>query len=179
MGIARQRLRRRRQQLATLAIGIVTAVGLVAGVVAIVWSEPAPEPASPAVAAPGDTGAVPAAGEQPATDQDQANAGEPDAEQSRPTEGAELDADSAAQNGVDASLNARDTESYLDGLRTADIEVSDDGQAEREAAEAICEQLQRGVDPLAIERALPAMLTTVDRRQAPTVVDLAERYYCV
>ena len=105
--------------------------------------------------------------------------GESDAGESDAGESGGLDADSAAQNTVDSSLNARDTESYLDGLRTADIEVSASGRAEREAGDAICEQLQRGVAQSDIERALPAMLITVDRRQAPTVVDLVERYYCV
>jgi Protein of unknown function (DUF732) len=191
VGSARQRLRRRRQQLATLAIGAMVAVALVAGGVAVVWPDPAPGSPSPAVATPDDPEALPAYPDPSPADQGTADqgfadqdaedqeAGESDAGSGSSTDSGGLDQDSAGQNPTDSSLTARDTESYLDGLRTADIAVSDDGRAEREAGDAICEQLQRGVAESEIERALPAMLTTVGARQATTVVDLVQRYYCV
>jgi Protein of unknown function (DUF732) len=67
---------------------------------------------------------------------------------------------------------------YLGALRSADITASTSGDAETEAAAAICEQSRRGVPDAELARSLPAMLPGVDGRQASTVVDLARRYYC-
>ncbi|HVH21785.1 MAG TPA: DUF732 domain-containing protein [Pseudonocardia sp.] len=67
---------------------------------------------------------------------------------------------------------------YLAALRAADVPASRSGQPETEAADAICEQSGRGVPDAELARVLPAMLTDVDRKQARTVVELAQRYYC-
>ena len=67
---------------------------------------------------------------------------------------------------------------YLGALRSAEIPASRSGTPETEAATAICEQSRRGVPDAELVRSLPALLTDVDRTQAPTVVELAKRYYC-
>ena len=69
-------------------------------------------------------------------------------------------------------------EAYLEALRSADLPASRGGAPETEAADAICAASRRGVPDSELARSLPAMLTDVDRRQAPTVVELAKRHYC-
>jgi hypothetical protein len=80
-----------------------------------------------------------------------------------------------------SSITAVDPEratAYLAALRAADVPASRSGRPETEAADAICAQSRLGVADAEMARLLPAMLTDVDRKQARTVVDLAQRYYC-
>ena len=82
-----------------------------------------------------------------------------------------------------ASSESRDEEAisarrHEDEARCDEEDADRSGRAETEAAAAICEQLGRGVPDGELARSLPAMLSAVGRRQAPTVVDLVKRYYC-
>ncbi|OZM80136.1 DUF732 domain-containing protein [Pseudonocardia sp. MH-G8] len=67
---------------------------------------------------------------------------------------------------------------YLTALRDADVPTSRSGQAETEAAAAICSQLDQGADETQLERSVPAVLPEVDRNQAGDVVELAQEHYC-
>lgn len=67
---------------------------------------------------------------------------------------------------------------FLTALRDADIPTSSSGQAEVEAADAICSQLDQGADEAQLARSVPAVLPNVTRRQASDVVDYAQQHYC-
>jgi hypothetical protein len=67
---------------------------------------------------------------------------------------------------------------FLTALRDADIPTSTSGQAETEAAAAICAQLDQGADEAQLARSVPAVLPDVTRAQASDVVDLAQQHYC-
>jgi hypothetical protein len=58
------------------------------------------------------------------------------------------------------------------------VPTSASGRSETEAAEAICRELATGADPAELVRALPAVLPTVDGKQAERVVSIAQRDYC-
>jgi Protein of unknown function (DUF732) len=67
---------------------------------------------------------------------------------------------------------------FLTALRDADIPTSSSGQAETEAASAICAQLDQGADEAQLARSVPAVLPDVTRGQASKVVDFAQQEYC-
>jgi hypothetical protein len=67
---------------------------------------------------------------------------------------------------------------FLTALRDADIPTSSSGQAETEAAAAICAQLDQGADEAQLARSVPAVLPDVTRGQASDVVDSAQKHYC-
>jgi hypothetical protein len=67
---------------------------------------------------------------------------------------------------------------FLTALRDADIPTSSSGQAETEAAAAICTQLDQGADEAQLARSVPAVLPDVTRSQASDVVDFAQQNYC-
>jgi uncharacterized protein DUF732 len=67
---------------------------------------------------------------------------------------------------------------FLTALRDADIPTSSSGQAETEAAAAICAQLDQGADEAQLARSVPAVLPDVTRGQASDVVDSAQKNYC-
>ncbi len=67
---------------------------------------------------------------------------------------------------------------FLTALRDADIPTSSSGQAETEAAAAICAQLDQGADEAQLARSVPAVLPDVTRGQAGDVVDLSQQHYC-
>lgn len=67
---------------------------------------------------------------------------------------------------------------YLTALRNADITTSKTGQPETEAAAVLCEQIGQGADENELVKALPAVLPTVTKKQAPDVVRLAKKHYC-
>lgn len=67
---------------------------------------------------------------------------------------------------------------YLGGLRNVGITTSKTGQAEVEAASLICEQTAQGAADDDLVKALPAVLPSVTKKQAPDVVRLAKKYYC-
>jgi hypothetical protein len=67
---------------------------------------------------------------------------------------------------------------FLTALRDADIPTSSSGQAETEAAAAICAQLDQGADEAQLARSVPAVLPDVTRGQASKVVDFAQKNYC-
>jgi hypothetical protein len=67
---------------------------------------------------------------------------------------------------------------FLTALRDADIPTSSSGQAESEAAAAICAQLDQGADEAQLARSVPAVLPAVTRGQASDVVDFAKQHYC-
>ncbi|GAA5120767.1 DUF732 domain-containing protein [Pseudonocardia adelaidensis] len=67
---------------------------------------------------------------------------------------------------------------FLTALRDADIPTSSSGQAETEAAAAICTQLDQGADDAQLARSVPAVLPDVTRSQASDVVKFAKKLYC-
>jgi hypothetical protein len=67
---------------------------------------------------------------------------------------------------------------FLTAMRDADIPTSSSGQAETEAAAAICDQLDQGADEAQLARSVPAVLPDVTRGQASDVVDFAQQHYC-
>jgi hypothetical protein len=75
-------------------------------------------------------------------------------------------------------LHSKKAVSFLTALRDADIPMSSSGQAEVEAADAICSQLDQGADEAQLARSVPAVLPNVTRGQANDVVDYAKRFYC-
>ncbi|TQM13913.1 DUF732 domain-containing protein [Pseudonocardia kunmingensis] len=81
-----------------------------------------------------------------------------------------------AQPGIDPE--SAEAIAYLTALRDADVPTSRSGQAETEAAAAICSQLDQGADETQLERSVPAVLPDVDRNQAGDVVELAQEHYC-
>jgi hypothetical protein len=78
----------------------------------------------------------------------------------------------------DIEPNSEKAIAFLAALRAADIPVSSSGQAETEAAAAICAQLDQGADEAQLARSVPAVLPNVTRGQASDVVDHAEQHYC-
>jgi len=160
-GSARALLRRWRQWGALVALGVTLVAALGA---LLFWptSAPAPPPVETTAAA------SPPAAVEPAPD-------EPAPEE--PVADASTDPAAAGADGADAR-GEPDVQGYLRALAAADIPVSEAGEAETEAAQAICEQLDRGRSQADLERAVPAMLATVDEQGAPVVVELARKYYC-
>jgi hypothetical protein len=75
-------------------------------------------------------------------------------------------------------LDGRKAVAFLTALRDADIPTSSSGQAEVEAADAICSQLDQGADEAQLARSVPAVLPNVTRGQASDVVDYAKQFYC-
>jgi hypothetical protein len=75
-------------------------------------------------------------------------------------------------------LRSKKAVAFLTALRDADIPTSASGQAEVEAAEAICSQLDQGANEAQLARSLPAVMPNVTRGQASDVVDFAQRFYC-
>jgi hypothetical protein len=75
-------------------------------------------------------------------------------------------------------LHSKKATAFLTALRDADIPTSSSGQAEVEAADAICSQLDQGADEAQLARSVPAVLPNVTRGQASDVVDYAQRFYC-
>jgi uncharacterized protein DUF732 len=75
-------------------------------------------------------------------------------------------------------LHSKKAVSFLTALRDADIPTTSSGQAEVEAADAICSQLDQGADEAQLARSVPAVLPNVTRGQANDVVDYAKRFYC-
>jgi hypothetical protein len=75
-------------------------------------------------------------------------------------------------------LESDEALAYLTALRDADIPTSRSGQAETEAAAAICSQLDQGADEAQLVRSVPAVLPDVSRTEAADVVDLAQQHYC-
>jgi hypothetical protein len=75
-------------------------------------------------------------------------------------------------------LDGRKAVAFLTALRDADIPTSSSGQAEVEAADAICSQLDQGADEAQLARSVPAVLPNVTRGQASDVVDHAKQFYC-
>ncbi|WP_343944079.1 DUF732 domain-containing protein, partial [Pseudonocardia zijingensis] len=67
---------------------------------------------------------------------------------------------------------------FLTAMRDADIPTSASGQAEVEAADAICAQLDQGADEAQLARSVPAVLPDVTRSQASDVVEYAQKNYC-
>ncbi|MDT7617493.1 MAG: hypothetical protein QOF00_4940 [Pseudonocardiales bacterium] len=98
------------------------------------------------------------------------------------TESAPAAASVAAAPTTDPDASADPTSpkavAYLKALRAADVPTSGSGQSETEAAAVICQQLARGTDAATLARALPAVLPTVDSKQAKTVVSIAQQKYC-
>jgi len=155
-GSARALLRRWRQWVALVALGVTLLAALGA---LLFWptSAPAPPPVETTAAA------SPPAAVEPAPEE--------------PVAAASTDPAAAGADGADAR-GEPDVQGYLRALGAADIPVSEAGEAETEAAQAICEQLDRGRSQADLERAVPAMLATVDEQGAPVVVELARKYYC-
>jgi hypothetical protein len=75
-------------------------------------------------------------------------------------------------------LQSKKAVAFLTALRDADIPTSSSGQAEVEAADAICSQLDQGADEAQLARSVPAVLPNVTRGQASDVVDFAQQFYC-
>jgi Protein of unknown function (DUF732) len=75
-------------------------------------------------------------------------------------------------------LQSQKAVAFLTALRDADIPTSSSGQAEVEAADAICSQLDQGADEAQLARSVPAVLPNVTRGQASDVVDFAQQFYC-
>jgi hypothetical protein len=75
-------------------------------------------------------------------------------------------------------LHSKKAVAFLTAMRDADIPTSGSGQAEVEAADAICSQLDQGADEAQLARSVPAVLPNVTRGQANNVVDFAKRFYC-
>lgn len=67
---------------------------------------------------------------------------------------------------------------YLAALKDAGVPTSESGRAETEAAAVICEQLAKGAQASDLVRALPAVLPTVNSKQAKSVVSIAQKTYC-
>ncbi len=76
------------------------------------------------------------------------------------------------------NANSQKAVAFLTAMRDADIPTSSSGQAEVEAADAICAQLDQGADEAQLARSVPAVLPNVTRGQASDVVDYAQRFYC-
>jgi cytoskeletal protein RodZ len=76
------------------------------------------------------------------------------------------------------ALDSEKATAFLTALRDADIPTSSSGQAEVEAADAICAQLDQGADQAQLARSVPAVLPNVTRGQASDVVDFAQQFYC-
>ncbi|MBN9101776.1 MULTISPECIES: DUF732 domain-containing protein [unclassified Pseudonocardia] len=93
---------------------------------------------------------------------------------------AEAAAPTSAAGGPDAAVDPTSTRAvaYLKALRAADVPTSDSGRSETEAAEVICQQLANGADAADLVRALPAVLPTVNSKQAKSVVSIAQKDYC-
>ena len=75
-------------------------------------------------------------------------------------------------------LHSQKAVAFLAALRDAKIPTSSSGQAEVEAADAICNQLDQGADEAQLARSVPAVLPDVTRGQASEVVDYSKRLYC-
>lgn len=74
--------------------------------------------------------------------------------------------------------HSKNAVAFLTALRDADIPTSSSGQAETEAAAAICTQLDQGADEAQLARSVPAVLPDVTRSQASDVVEFAQKLYC-
>jgi hypothetical protein len=153
-----------RAQLDLRAVLTAAAVGtvlLVAGVLASVLGGPTgPSPMSAAAAGPTAASAPAAATPVPPA--------------SAPTAAAPTDAPSDAP--VDpASPKAV---AYLAALRAAGVPTSDSGESEVQAGAVICQQLAKGTDAAELVQALPAVLPSVNSRQAKSMVTLAQQKYC-
>jgi hypothetical protein len=157
IGSALALVRRWRQWGALVALGVTLLVAALGALLFWPTSAPAPPPVETTAAA------SPPSPVEPAPEE--------------PVAAASADPAAAGAAGADAR-GEPDVQGYLRALGAADIPVSAAGEAETEAAQAICEQLDRGRSQADLERAVPAMLATVDEQGAPVVVELARKYYC-
>ncbi len=89
-------------------------------------------------------------------------------------------APTSATDDPEAAVDPTSTKAvaYLAALRDASVPTSDSGQSETEAAEVICQQLANGAAAADLVRALPAVLPTVNSKQAKSVVSIAQKDYC-
>lgn len=89
-------------------------------------------------------------------------------------------APTSAAGEPDAAVDPTSTRAvaYLKALRAAGVPTSDSGQSETEAAQVICQQLAKGAQAADLVRALPAVLPTVNSKQARSVVSTAQKVYC-
>lgn len=160
-----RRSRRRRAPVRPRATGLLAAAvigGAVASLGVVVGSAPGPALTPAALVS-----AAPAAPGQPAPRPGMAYPGRPPAPAPLPSP--EEDAALVAQPQAVA---------FLAAMRAAKVPTSRNGLAEVLAARAVCNELAKGTTETQLADRLPSRLPTITRKQAVTLVNLAQKHYC-
>lgn len=77
-----------------------------------------------------------------------------------------------------ALVSTPPAEAFIAAMRAADIPTSRSGIAEVYTARAACAELAKGATVADLARRIPPGLPTVTKKQAATLVTLAQKHYC-